>query len=396
MTAADYTATMTNGSDPKVYGGRWQLRRKLGKGGQGTVYEVADFLGIPPRAELVRMIAGGLREASTGVYAMSPDIEKFSLFIEALQRVIAIGNAPSAALKELLPLEESVNAKTAVARMKHELDAMKSVDHPALIKVLDADLDQHWFVMQYFRNGPLARQPTRFESNVVGSLKAIRPIVEAVATLHRAGIVHRDIKWDNIFIDDAGGLVLGDCGLAIKLDAADRVTDTYEKVGSTAWMPVWAYGERLEAVQPNFDVFSLGKLLWCMITGRPPFPIWQFDKPQYDVRRLVDDRKAHYVHRILRATVVDEPAKCLSNGAEMLEMLDSTIEALNAHSQMPSQSVAMSCQFCGIGTYEAMPDHVNENFRDPTDRRVWYRCQNCAHLAVFFWKGGKPPDGWLN
>ena len=84
--------------------------------------------------------------------------------------------------------------------------------------MLAKDLASHFFVTEYFEPGSLEREPERFKGRVLQYLLALRPLVDAVRALHEAGIVHRDIKPANIFIADDDQLVLGDCGLAIKLD----------------------------------------------------------------------------------------------------------------------------------------------------------------------------------
>jgi serine/threonine protein kinase len=249
--------------------------------------------------------------------------------------------------------------------------------------------------MEFFSSGPLSQRPTLYQGQVLLALRAIRPIVEAVSRLHKEKIVHRDIKWDNIFLADDSRLVLGDCGLAIKMDNADRVTDTFEKVGSTAWMPTWAFNQRLEDVKPTFDVFTLGKLLWVMIAGRPPFPVWYFEKPQYDLRKLfADDAAMRYARRILEITVVEDEGDCLPAGEDFLYQVDEAIAALELRGQIPSRLKPMRCRFCGVGAYSETSDFQNSNFFNVDDRRLWYRCNECGHLESFFFKGGKAPNVW--
>ena len=66
--------------------------------------------------------------------------------------------------------------------------------------------------------------------------------------------------------------MLGDCGLAIKMENQDRITMTFENVGTRDYQPPWSYTMPLQDVKPSFDVFSLGKLLWAMVSGKPRFP----------------------------------------------------------------------------------------------------------------------------
>ena len=135
---------------------------------------------------------------------------------------------------------------------------MQESEHPNLIELLVVDADSKWYVSKFYSGGVLTKS-TDYTADVVASLRAIRPLVEAVAELHAAGYVHRDIKPDNVFIADDGSLVLGDFGLVhFEDEGHTRLSDIWENVGSRDWMPPWAMGVRVEDVRPSFDAFVEG------------------------------------------------------------------------------------------------------------------------------------------
>ena len=94
-------------------------------------------------------------------------------------------------------------------------------------------------------------------------------LVNTVTQLHDENIVHRDIKPANVFVRELDDLVLGDFGIVFVPDQPVRLTRTNESVGPHEYMPPWAEtGGRLNKVESNFNVYMLGKLLWCIVTGR--------------------------------------------------------------------------------------------------------------------------------
>ena len=143
-------------TNAKTYGGRWQVVREIGKGGQGIVYEVEDT--AAPHAEDVTPAAfrNALREAMAVAHHQGAEAEAQKL-MSLIQRIGETRPLPKAALKELLPLDEAVNEKTALARMKSELETLQTVTHPSLIKVLDVDAASRWHVTELFYNGSTGR-----------------------------------------------------------------------------------------------------------------------------------------------------------------------------------------------------------------------------------------------
>jgi serine/threonine protein kinase len=236
---------------------------------------------------------------------------------------------------------------------------------------------------------------------VLEALRAFRPLVDAVAHLHKAGVVHRDIKPDNVFISAKGALVLGDCGLAIKLDNADRVTDTYENVGTRDWMPGWAHGMRLEDVRPNFDVFSLGKLLWALVAGRPKLRLWYHSKPEFDIRtQFPKNELMPWVTAILEETVVEEPEACIADATTLLERVDAAIEGLTSRYRLVNGDLLRKCVICGIGRYTKIVDHnqgqqanFGLNVVSEPKFRV-FACDACGHAQLFYSIDGIRPHAW--
>ena len=74
-----------------------------------------------------------------------------------------------------------------------------------------------------------------------------------------------------------------------------RLTETYERVGSRDWMAPWANrGRRLADIDPTFDLFPLGKLLWAMVSGQRELPYWYWQDPEHNLERLFLDAPGMY------------------------------------------------------------------------------------------------------
>ena len=321
------------------------------------------------------------------------------LFVEEIRQIVGESQALMGALKELLPFEEGAAEDEAAAleRMKRELLTLESVNHPSLVKVLDSNLEQKWFAMEYLEGGTLSNHLGTYKGRVLDALKAFRPIVDAVSALHTEKVVHRDIKPDNIFVASDGHLVLADCGLAFKLENQDRLTLTFENVGTRDYQPPWSYGMRLADVQPAFDVFSLAKVLWAMVSGRPKFPLWYFERPDNDLRQMFPDEPAvQYVHEILRKCVVESESETkLLDAGELLGEVDTTIAALSSGCQVPGGNARMLCRYCGIGTYEKSKNFPVVGNLNTEYERNYFLCGYCGHLESFLWRHGGPPSAWV-
>ena len=377
--------------------GKWEVVKPIGRGGQGQVYLVRDLSGVPNTRDRWETLKDAIGMFG-GITEQSQHEKAVSKFTDEIRQIVSESQAPMGALKKLLPLEEGAGEDGAAAldRMKQELSTLKSVSHPSLVKVLDSNLDQQWFVMEYFEGGTLSNCLGTYKGRVLDALTAFKPIVDAVSALHTKKVVHRDIKPDNIFVASDGHLVLADCGLAFKLENQDRLTRTFENVGTRDFQPPWSYGRRLEDVQPAFDVFSLAKVLWTMVSGRPRLPLWYFDREENDLREMFPDEPAvQFVHEILRKCVVElESETRLHDAGELVREVDTSIAALSSGCQVPGWKPRMRCRFCGIGTYKKSDSYpIVGNIRTSYDNN-YFVCGHCGHVELFIWPTGRPPAVW--
>ncbi|MCH8305876.1 MAG: protein kinase [Candidatus Marinimicrobia bacterium] len=308
---------------------RWRLldETPIGGGGQGKVYRVIDEDRFKIRYDSNNPLVHSLRNL-TSVAKESEIKLLYEMFRDEILKMIQMENSENhGALKVLHNPEEARDPELAKDRIKKEIKAMNDISHPNLIEILDYDLDSYWFVSKYYLNGTLEKKSSIYEGNIVKVLNSIRPLVEGVAAIHDAKYVHRDIKSGNIFIDSAGALILGDFGLVYYEDKDHtRLSKTFDKVGSSEWMPPWGNTMKIEEVRPTFDVFSLGKLIWTMISGIPSLPYWYWDKEEYDLTKMFpDNSKMWLVNQLFEKSVVEEEKDCLSNAKVFLEEIDKTI-----------------------------------------------------------------------
>ncbi len=166
-------------------------------------------------------------------------------------------------------------------RLLREAKAMAQVRHPNVVTVFDVGIDQDViFVAMELVGGPTLRAAMASSPTVAQRLEWLAQVAAGLAAVHAAGLLHRDVKPDNIFIESTASgprVVIGDFGLAVGDDAVDN--DEARRISTTsiatrgAGTPAYMAPEQLEAgeIGPATDVFALGVTAWELLTGRRPF-----------------------------------------------------------------------------------------------------------------------------
>jgi len=280
--------------------------------------------------------------------------------------------------------------KQALERFKREIEVLKRINHPNLIKIYDYSLEEGWFEMNYYPQGTLDRNLHIFKGDIELCLREFRKLLDAVKKLHEEGIIHRDIKPKNIFVK-GNNLILGDMGLVF-IEGEERLTRTQESVGSIDWMPPWAHGKRLEEIKENFDIFSLGKVLWSMISGKSKLPFWYFNEEEYNLEKLFPENKMMYwINNLLSKCVVDKEEKCLQSIEEMIKEVEDIIFKCK-HDIQPLDKAKRKCKVCGTGFYKLYSDlnqTDNRNFGiHPKGMSAFkiYVCDYCGHTQLFYFE----------
>jgi serine/threonine-protein kinase len=216
--------------------------------------------------------------ATLGPYRVVRTLGQGGMGVVFLARDERTGDA--VALKVLRPaVADALAQESARRRFLREVRVGERATHPALVPVLDSGESDGrlWLAMPYV-DGETLRARLRREPRLplAPAADVGRQLAEALAWLAERGVVHRDVKPDNVLLSaDAGGALrvrLADFGVARALDLADadgRLTATGVLVGTVRYMsPEQIRGERVDAAA---DVFALGAVLYELLAGEPPF-----------------------------------------------------------------------------------------------------------------------------
>ncbi len=194
-----------------------------------------------------------------------------------------------------VPFHDALSGSSGHYRFKREIELTARLNHPNIVRVLgacDASDGRLGCVMEYIEGEPIGawaeEQRRRGRSGLRRIVEVMYQVADAIAYAHQRAILHRDIKPSNIMItaDDVPHVL--DFGLAKALDskAASFATVTGAFIGTLVYSAPEQLSGATDAVDLRTDVYSLGLLLFHVLTGRLPFPS---DAPAIEIMRSIRD-----------------------------------------------------------------------------------------------------------
>ncbi|MDQ7779638.1 MAG: serine/threonine-protein kinase [Planctomycetota bacterium] len=245
----------------------------------------------------------------------------------------------------------------AIERFTNESASITKLAHPGIIQVTDSGVHagRHYYAMEYVR-GMNFKQVLKSERPQVGRiLQIVKDVATAVQHAHDSGLVHGDIKPQNILIDEDGVTKLGDFGLAFDMSTMRR-QERYI-AGTPAYMaPEQARGDS-HALDARTDIYGLGAVLFEALTKIPPF---EGDSAEDVIRKILEEPVAPpskinpAIHRDIEAILLKalhkEPAKRYQSAAELAADIQRYLDA----------ETVMATQKKGLGN---VMDRVSTTFR---------------------------------
>ncbi len=160
-----------------------------------------------------------------------------------------------------------------LARFQHEAEALAALQHPNIVQVHDVG-ESGWlpyFTMEFVGGGNLAQKLGGIPLSAQESVMLMIALANAVEAAHRGGIVHRDLKPSNVLLTAGGTPKITDFGLARRLEAGLALSMTAMRIGTPGYMAPEQLAGHARVSGVATDIYSLGAILYEMLTGRPPF-----------------------------------------------------------------------------------------------------------------------------
>ncbi len=219
-------------------------------------------------------------------------------------------------------------------RFRREIKTVATLEHPAIVPVYDVGEEdgQPYLVMRYMSGGSLTQWIERGKFSMQDAARIIERLASALAFAHKNGLVHRDLKPDNILFDNNGDPYISDFGVAKITDSATNLTGS-GIIGTPAYMsPEQAQGEHVDS---RSDIYGLGVIIFQMLSGHQPYEattpmgvaVKHITDPVPDILK-VDPSLPKETDKIIKTAMAKDPALRYSTATELAHAL--TVAAFGA------------------------------------------------------------------
>ncbi len=284
----------------KSFGDRWEIIRQISEGGQAYVYLVKDLKAQDDKNYVLKRLKKEKRKQ----------------------------------------------------RFEREIEAIKNIESPYVEKIIDFSIsegDDFYYVMPYSTDKTLENILKDLEGNFIRSFRIFEKLCEGVKSAHtnKIPIVHRDLKPANILITENDVPKIIDFGLCF-LGEKERITFSLEQVGSRFYITPECEEGRSEEVGPHTDIYSLGKILYAMISGGKVFPREKQNENEYNLRKIMPDIRIKYFTQLINECVKEKPTERIQDIGSLLSIVKENIRLLETNFFPPDYGNEL-CRFCGQG-----------------------------------------------
>jgi outer membrane protein assembly factor BamB len=277
------------------YFGDYELLQEIARGGMGVVYRARQV-------SLNRFVA--LKMILSGQLASEDDVKRFHL-----------------------------EAQTAAG-----------LQHPNIVAIHEVGEHdgQHYFSMDFVEGQSLADLVRENPLPPERAVRWVRTIAEGIQYAHQRGVLHRDLKPSNVLIDSFGQPRVTDFGLAKRIDRDTRLTATGAVVGTPSYMPPEQASADRGAIGPASDVYSLGAVLYELVTGRPPFraatpfdTLLQVLEAEPAPPRLLNPAVGRDLETIILKCLAKQPARRYASAQALADDLGALLEGRPIQARRP-------------------------------------------------------------